>query len=299
MTADPTCHDFDCLYCLKLYAIAIPTTEGRVNWSVFFQEWARALLRYPAQIMRSYTPRECPICGFTGRFVDVGPRRTEARCPNCSSKERDRLIGLYLERADLRVDGKKVLHFSPERPFFRKWKYYPNYVAGDIKQSRKMNTYVDITDIPFHENTFDLILCNHILEHVPNHRQGIQECYRVLAPRGAAFFSVPIYENQQNTFELEPGTPLEEVERLCGGYDHKRRYGQDFPELLRKVGFHVIEIRHDPDEVNRFRMGEDRPPAVSQNRVFIATKPTTPSSAIRPQRCAASGDPFIDDFPAR
>lgn len=165
-----------------------------MNWSVFFQEWARALLRHPAQIIRSYTPRVCPICGFTGRFIDAG-RRSEARCPNCSSKERDRVIGLYLKRAGLRVEGKKVLHFSPERPFFRKWKHNPNYVAGDIKRSRKMNTYVDITDIPFDDDTFDLILCNHILEHVANHRRGIQECHRVLAPTGAAFFlSSPLRE---------------------------------------------------------------------------------------------------------
>lgn len=245
-----------------------------MNWSVFLQEWARAIVRDPAQIMRRCTPRECPICDFSGRFIDAGPR-PEARCPNCSSKERDRVIALYLKRADLRVDAKKVLHFSPERPFFRKWKYNPNYVAGDIKRSSKMNTYVDITDIPFDDDTFGIILCNHILEHVPNHWQGMQECHRVLAPNGTAFFSVPIFENQNGSFEPEPGTPPEEIDRLCGR-DHKRRYGQDFPEFLREVGFLVTEIRNDPEEINQYRLDENSPKAHSTNRVFIATKPAIP-----------------------
>jgi SAM-dependent methyltransferase len=175
-----------------------------MNLSVFVQEYLRGALRRPKQFLESRPARQCTICGYEGRFLDVGPR-PEARCPNCSSKERDRIMGLYLRRNGIEMTGKTLLHFSPERPFFRLWKDNPGYVAGDVKISKVANAVVDITAIQFADAHFDYLICHHILEHVPADAKGMQECYRVLKPGGKAFFSVPLDQNRAETWEPPPG----------------------------------------------------------------------------------------------
>jgi SAM-dependent methyltransferase len=98
---------------------------------------------------------------------------------------------LFLEgaRPDLRplpsaqdVRGLRELHFSPERPFYRQWWTYPNYVACDIKRSQVANARIDVTAIPYADNEFDLVICNHVLGYVPEDAKGMRECFRVMKP---------------------------------------------------------------------------------------------------------------------
>ncbi len=170
-----------------------------MNIGVFAQEYLRAAVRKPGQFLQARPARLCTICGHEGRFLDVGPR-PEARCPNCSSKERDRIMGLYLRANRLDLADKAVLHFSPERPFFRLWKDNPRYVAGDVKISKVANAVVDITNIQFADDHFDYLICHHILERVPDDAQGMRECFRVLKPGGTAFFSVPLDQSRAETW---------------------------------------------------------------------------------------------------
>lgn len=243
-----------------------------MSLGVFIQEYARGALRDPRQFLQPHPARNCTVCGFTGRFLAVGPR-PESRCPNCSSKERDRIMGLYLRRSGLDLNGKTVLHFSAERPFFRRWKHLPGYVAGDVKKSRVANTYVDITDIPFGDAHFDVLICHHVLEHVTDDARGMRECLRVLKPGGTAFFSVPLDQDRAETWEPPAGMPVEEIERVCGRH-HVRLYGRDFERKLADVGFTVSWIEFTPEEGEHHRLTERHGFALQGlDRIAVCTKP--------------------------
>jgi SAM-dependent methyltransferase len=236
-----------------------------LNWPVLAEEWSRGTLRDPLQHLRARTPRECTICGFTGTFISAGARQ-EARCPNCASKERDRIIALYMRKHGVDAAGKNVLHFSAERPFFRQWRLYPGYVAGDIKPSPVANAVVDITQLTYPTDHFDLIICNHVLEHVPEDAKAMAECFRVMKPGGLGIFSVPLDDARAETWNPPPGTPAEEVARICGR-THVRLYGRDFANLLAGHGFEVELIAFTPEEAERYRLS-----AHMGDMVFVARK---------------------------
>lgn len=229
------------------------------------EEYARATLRDPGQYFRSRKARVCPICNFKGYFLSAG-KRQEVRCPACASKERDRALGLHLHRTGFSARGKKILHFSAERPWFRQWSANPGYVAGDIKKTWVSNAIVDITRIQYDDNFFDVLICNHVLEHVDDDQAGMKECLRVLAPHGVAYFSVP-QSTLHETWNPPPGTPKEIIAEKCGK-THVRLYGQDFPELLGRVGFKASKIEHSNEDVELYRLNSTGQP----DNVYVATK---------------------------
>jgi SAM-dependent methyltransferase len=143
-----------------------------------------------------------------------------------------------------------VLHFSPERPFFRQWKHLEGYVAADIKRSPVANALVDITAIPFSDAHFDLVICHHVLEHVRDDALGMRECHRVLKAGGLAFFSVPMDLDRPETWERPPDMPVKEFETIVGR-DHRRLYGRDFPQKLERAGFRVNMIEFSAEEAER------------------------------------------------
>ena len=165
----------------------------KINWPVFAEEWARSTLRDPGQHFRYRQRRLCPCCGFEGLFVSGNWRRNaEKRCPNCSSRPRDRFLALILEDTGCELAEKSILHIAPEWPLFRRLAKYPGYVGGDIINRRNANAKIDITDINAPPASFDYLICNHVLEYVPNHLQAVRECTRVLKDDGLAFFPSPL-----------------------------------------------------------------------------------------------------------
>jgi hypothetical protein len=131
----------------------------------------------------------CPICETSYRkFLPYGRinARENALCPNCQSLERHRLIWLYLqEQTDFFKTQKDILHIAPEDCFIHRFEKLngDKYITADI-ESPLAKVKMDIHQIPFEENRFDVVLCNHVLEHVKDDIKAMQEIYRVLKPGG-------------------------------------------------------------------------------------------------------------------
>ena len=189
---------------------------------------------------------ECPICNSKfKKFLPYGRKaRENALCPNCLSLERHRLMWLFLqEETNFFTEKLRVLHVAPEHCFLRLFDALPNldYITADL-ESPLAKVKMDVHDIPFPENSFDVIFCNHVLEHVENDLKVCAEFNRVLKPTGWGIIQSPIYELEK-TLEDPSITDPAERERLFGQRDHVRKYGKDYAERLRKSGI-AIEENH-------------------------------------------------------
>lgn len=236
-----------------------------LNMFLHVKVWAKSALRDPGQFFRRSEALACPCCGYLGRFATGKKKdRIATRCPNCESKPRDRQIYLFLlhNKIDPRK-GARVLHFAPEWPLFRMFRDAPGYVGGDIKRRPNSNAMVDITKIGFHDNYFDYLICNHVLEHVTADQKAMEECYRVMKAGALAVFTVPL-SNRYETWEPPENTPTKEIEQIVG-WDHKRLYGLDFADKLKGVGFHVSTSTATDDEKRLHRL--------SGEILFVARKP--------------------------
>ena len=169
--------------------------------------------------------------------------RPNALAPHSMSLERHRLLWLYLkEKTDFFTSPKKVLHIAPEYCFIKRFQKQEqlDYVTADLI-SPWAKVKLDVQDMPFPQNIFDVILCNHVLEHVPNDVKAMQELFRVMKPGGFGIFQVPMDYELENTLEDETINTPELREKHYGQRDHMRQYGKDYPNRLRAAGFIVTE----------------------------------------------------------
>lgn len=234
-----------------------------LNLPIQAKVWARATLRDPGQHLRQRRHYECPCCGYKGHFPTASRRRpVPFRCPNCESRPRDRQISLWLSRSGVDLRGASIIHFAPEWPLFRLLRNEPGYVGGDIIRRRNANAIVDIVKIAFPDNAFDYLICNHVLEHVPDDATAMAECFRVMRSGAVGIFTVPISDRAE-TWEPPPSMPKDEIEKICG-WDHKRRYGNDFPQKLERAGFAVEPFRCSAEDQQRYCLLDET--------VFIARK---------------------------
>jgi SAM-dependent methyltransferase len=187
--------------------------------------------------------RCCPVCGQSSRkFRRFGiVPREDAKCPRCGALERHRLVWLYFtNRTDL-FDGrpKQVLHVAPEQCFEARLRARvgAGYLTADLLDPHVMQG-MDITRIEYPDESFDVIYCSHVLEHVPEDRQAMREFRRVLKPSGWALLLVPITADR--TVEDPAVTDPSERLRRFGQEDHVRRYGPDYEDRLREAGFEVV-----------------------------------------------------------
>jgi len=180
-----------------------------------------------------------------------GKQRDNALSPSTLSLERHRLLWLYLKnetdffQPEL-VSGSvklKVLHFAPEQAFYKRFKALKNldYTTTDL-HSPLADVKADICNLPFTDNKFDVILCNHVLEHIPDDTKAMQELYRVLKPEGMGIFQIPQDLKRAKTFEDNSITNKKERAKIFGQYDHVRVYGRDYFNKLRSIGFKVEEV---------------------------------------------------------
>jgi SAM-dependent methyltransferase len=184
--------------------------------------------------------RVCNCCGQEfGGFLTVGyPARPDTQCPNCGSRERHRLLGLALAQRPGIAAG-RVLHFAPEPAVTRLLKAGAHeYVTTDISQTSDVKA--DITDLPFPDDRWDLMICSHVLEHVRDDASAMRELRRVLAPGGYAIVGVP--RNVGVPTDEDPTiTDPKELLRRFGQDDHVRIYGDDLESRLMAAGFTSVE----------------------------------------------------------
>ncbi|MCS6795987.1 MAG: methyltransferase domain-containing protein [Raineya sp.] len=189
---------------------------------------------------------ECPISGKTYRkFLPYGriQPRENALCPDSLSLERHRLLWLYLQRKTNFFQAPlRVLHIAPEICFLKKFEKLPNlkeYITADL-ESPWAKVKMDIHQMPFEANSFDVVFCNHVLEHVTDDFQALREIYRVLKPQGWAILQSPVDWNLAQTYEDKTITAPQEREKAFGQSDHLRLYGKDYAERIASVGFRVV-----------------------------------------------------------
>ncbi|MCY0969559.1 methyltransferase domain-containing protein [Chryseobacterium wangxinyae] len=210
------------------------------------------------------TRYKCPFCGYHSKDLEIvghdlpvlrqkqviGGGKRAAGCYKCHSRDRERLLYAFLIE-ELRLPSNKnisILHIAPEPKLSQVLlkQDFKEYVCGDLftkgydypQHVKNMN----VLDLPFKENHFDIFLCNHVLEHIPEDIKAMKEIFRVLKPSGHAILQVPISKNSDVTVEDFSIEDQKIREELFGQFDHCRIYGQDYVARLESVGFKVHRI---------------------------------------------------------
>ncbi len=202
-------------------------------------------------------------------------------CPVCKSSYRHRIVKLYLDHTGIFSKSIRVLHIAPESQIAFIFSKKPDieYIAGDIDPERysyyTRAVKADVTSLQFDTDYFDLLLCNHVLEHIPDDKRAMKEIYRVLKPGGSAILQVPISYRLNTTIEDLKATTNEERLKKFGHHEHVRIYGPDYFRRIKDAGF-MIEIFNpadiiSSDEISRMALDEEE-------RVFVAIK-----QAINPE----------------
>ena len=248
--------------------------KGAIRWALNHipRGWLQRMAGWAVPIMGlGYLGRgrECPICGARRRkFLPYGyvTSREDALCPRCLSLERHRLIWLWLERhSDLFAEHPHILHIAPEVSLMRHFKRHykeckERYTTADL-ESPLADMHFDVQHIPMEALSIDVVICNHLLEHVVNDRLALRELHRILKPGGWGIMLVPEDRSRATTFEDDTITDAKERTRLFGQYDHRRVYGRDYDLRLAEAGFEVERIAVanllSPEERRRHAVGND------------------------------------------
>lgn len=211
---------------------------------------------------------ECPVCEKSfSKFLSYGSdiaHRDNVLCPYDLTLERHRLMWLYLKDSSDFFTAEKlnVLHIAPEQCFHKRFKAQKNlnYITGDLV-SPIADLHFDLHEIPLEDNRFDVVFCNHVMEHVDDALQCMKELHRVLKPGGWGIMQVPQDFNREETLEDKSIVTPEEREKYYWQKDHVRLFGLDYPQWLEKAGFTVTEFskesNYDEKQITRFRLQKE------------------------------------------
>jgi len=236
------------------------------NWQRMYWQQRKALTQEAAPVF-------CPVAQKPfDCFVRMGH---DLLTPSNGARSRHRLIWLYLEReTDLLTRPQRMLHVAPEvclLPRFSETETI-DYVAGDKFVNgygeQAGVTYLDLLDIAYPDGHFEFILCNHVLEHIPEDRQAMAELYRVLAPGGTCLITVPIKESLAQTYENPEVNSPRQREEHFGQWDHVRYYGTDITDRLKASGFNVELVRYG----EQFSQADFARFGLNQNLLIVCKK---------------------------
>ena len=192
-----------------------------------------------------------------------GKQRENALSPGTLSLERHRQMWLYLQNeTDFFTKNYKVLHIAPEQEFLRKFKKMKNldYTSADLF-SPLVDVKADILDLPFADESFDVVICNHVLEHIEDDRKAMSELYRVMKKGGWGILQVPMKNSLEKTYEDFTITNPKERQKHFGQYDHVRWYGMDYFDRLKSVGFdaeaNFYSQKFSEEDIKRFGLNKN------------------------------------------
>ena len=253
---------------------------------IFFQKSRRYRRQYKGFAGSGYT---CNVCGaMYTRFVPDHPtaeNRTAIEsngviagygenifCPACMSTARERLLIAFLS-AMIDLKGKKILHLSPEKNVFHFLIQQATVTTADLlpgfyKTIDGMVQKQDATNLGFADNSFDMVIANHILEHIPDDRKAMREIFRVMKPAARAILQVPYSEKFALSIEEPFITDSNRQSALFGQKDHVRIYSlKDYVQRLKDAGFLVIVF--DENELTQFLKFATQP----AEKLILVTKP--------------------------
>ena len=233
------------------------------------KRYRRALLRsyekyYLANKLRGENFK-CPVCSWSFEsFLPGGYNgRKNARCPRCGSFERHRTMFLYLtEHSNLLNQNLRVLHFAPEpslTPVLKQNKNFTEYITADLFLPTA-DEKIDITDIPYSDNYFDLVIVSHVLQEVPSYETGVTELHRILNSGGTLILQEPFDFSMPTTIHRKNLDQAEQDKCFGKAGMVLRRFGNDFLSELRETGFEV-EIfdpreSYDSSLIKTFNLGD-------------------------------------------
>ena len=231
----------------------------------YLQHVSHIFLRILSLFMRG-NKFEDPINGIKyNKLLPYGrlKPRENALAPDSMSLERHRLMWLFLQqKTNFFTEKLKFLHVAPEFCFINLFKKMENlqYITGDLV-SPWADVKMDVHNIPFNDNEFNVVICNHVLEHVKDDKKVMEEFYRVMKKGGWGIFQVPIDKNNKQTIEDPNITDPKDREKLYWQSDHLRLYGLDYSKKLQKVGFKVTESNFinelEQELVNKYALPKD------------------------------------------
>ncbi len=244
--------------------------EGKPRWSPpgsrSAEEIARIrafradrAMRHVRALAEAGPERLCPICGYRGAFSPVR-HKPAIWCPQCDSRPRHRLMRLWMDRALALPPGAEVIHFAAE-PWVRGWMEArgARYRTADITDAFDLRLDIEAMDLA--DGCLDLLIANHVLEHVDDAR-ALAEIARVLKPGGRALLTVPLVEGWDETYEV-PGLDAATRAERYGDPDHRRFYGRDFRDRIRAAGLALSEFAATEPDVSAHGLHRGE-------RVFIA-----------------------------
>jgi SAM-dependent methyltransferase len=206
----------------------------------------------------------CPICGYQARkFLAAGlyVKRPNEKCPSCGSLTRHRHVWLFLEEYFSKHPSTRILHFSPEKPISDRLKMREGiqYFTSQYDRNIQADYHLDIQNIDLGSDQFDLIICSHVLEHIPDDQTAMKEMYRILKPGGCAVVLVPLWPSEKHpTYENNAVTDYRDRIIHFGQFDHLRIYGLDVTERLEDAGFRVeivdMEKRTEASLSEKYRL---------------------------------------------
>ena len=223
------------------------------------KKWIIRRLLKADRLQGDRLPYYCPCCDtHFKRFVSNGYDRRPERydtdryrgrdqaviCPICGALPRHRILAFWMNDRVDDIRGKRILHFAQERAL-RMWLDRNGISCTTADLYKPADLKLDIADTRLEDASYDLIICNHVLEHVPDYGQALTELKRILRPGGRLLISFPVGESLESVYEDAAVCTKEQRIKCFGQYDHLRVFGRDSARLLRSFGFQVTEIRGD------------------------------------------------------
>ena len=236
----------------------------------------RSLRNYLRKRVLKGNTKECNLCGFKSLvFLPYLGKRENAQCISCGSLERNRLLFSYIKaETNILRDNLTLLHVAPDKNTFSRLKennnlnyyYCDKFEKGYTDAYPKGTLNLDITNLTFFEdNTFDFIICSHVLEHVPDDRKALNEFYRILKPDGIALIMIPWDKDLAITYEDPSITDPLERRKHFGQSDHVRIYGYDFKERIKATKFNLETVNY----FNHFKPNESHKYGFKNEEIFV------------------------------